>query len=328
MKALNINGKNYISAKRASEITGYTRDYIGQLCHAKKVEAELVGRNWYISELEIIKHKNTHLPKNLNNTSEIEENIVKGESFTKVTESINAERKKYPIKMALEIPKFKPNYIGSKRIKYDRDDKPLFPTVERNININSLKYLVNLNTDQKLKKLNKKSNFEKFIIFTSLISIFVLFSTIFISNNWKIKRPISFDEKIKEGVSFVFDSYLKGIRENYRRFENNLASVSLSSDQESLAAWIKNTVYEVIKLWSKKDEPILVDNSSQSYFISENTCISREQLQALLLSIQQESAEVNTATTTTFQATESTTPTTSSVIIDDVIQTNSIINAQ
>lgn len=57
MKELTLNGRTYLSTKRAAEITGYTTDYVGQLARQGKVDAQLVGRNWYISEEAIKKHK-------------------------------------------------------------------------------------------------------------------------------------------------------------------------------------------------------------------------------------------------------------------------------
>jgi len=32
-----IDGKKFISLKRASEVTGYTNDYVGQLCRSEKI---------------------------------------------------------------------------------------------------------------------------------------------------------------------------------------------------------------------------------------------------------------------------------------------------
>jgi len=57
MKELTLNGKTFLTTKRAAEITGYTTDYVGQLARQAKVEAQLVGRNWYIGEESISKHK-------------------------------------------------------------------------------------------------------------------------------------------------------------------------------------------------------------------------------------------------------------------------------
>ncbi len=57
--ALILEHKNYISAKRAAQITGYTSDYVGQLCRAGKLECKMVGRSWFVLEDSILKHKFT-----------------------------------------------------------------------------------------------------------------------------------------------------------------------------------------------------------------------------------------------------------------------------
>jgi hypothetical protein len=52
-----FNGQRYISSARAAKLVGYTKDYVGQLCRAEKIEARLVGRSWYVNEDSIRKHK-------------------------------------------------------------------------------------------------------------------------------------------------------------------------------------------------------------------------------------------------------------------------------
>lgn len=47
-QGLFFDGKEYISSKRASEISKYTKDYVGQLCRSGKLVSKLVGRNWYV----------------------------------------------------------------------------------------------------------------------------------------------------------------------------------------------------------------------------------------------------------------------------------------
>jgi len=54
---LQLDGKKYISSKRASKISGYTKDYIGQLSRANKLDARLVGRTWYVAEDSLLAHK-------------------------------------------------------------------------------------------------------------------------------------------------------------------------------------------------------------------------------------------------------------------------------
>jgi len=57
MDELTIGDKTYISSKRAAEITGYAKDYIGQLCREGRVNARLVGRNWYVLEESLRSHR-------------------------------------------------------------------------------------------------------------------------------------------------------------------------------------------------------------------------------------------------------------------------------
>lgn len=57
MDELYFKGVRFISSKRASEITGYTKDYIGQLCRAEKIDSRLVGRNWYVNERSIYTYR-------------------------------------------------------------------------------------------------------------------------------------------------------------------------------------------------------------------------------------------------------------------------------
>lgn len=57
MNEITIGDKTYISAKRAAEITGYARDYVGQLCREGHVDAKMVGRSWYVYEPAIRAHR-------------------------------------------------------------------------------------------------------------------------------------------------------------------------------------------------------------------------------------------------------------------------------
>ncbi|MEX0931445.1 MAG: helix-turn-helix domain-containing protein [Candidatus Paceibacterota bacterium] len=46
---IQLNGKLFVSSKRAAEIAGYATDYIGQLCRSGKLETTRLGRSWYVS---------------------------------------------------------------------------------------------------------------------------------------------------------------------------------------------------------------------------------------------------------------------------------------
>jgi|GEM_PF-4595367 len=61
-----FQGKNYISVKRASEISEYAADYIGQLCRASKLDCQRVGRAWFITEESLMNHKSLMLTDSVN----------------------------------------------------------------------------------------------------------------------------------------------------------------------------------------------------------------------------------------------------------------------
>src|SRR3989344_8061191 len=57
MNDLVLEGKKYISSSRASEISGYDSDYIGQLCRANKLDCRLISRTWFLNENSLREHK-------------------------------------------------------------------------------------------------------------------------------------------------------------------------------------------------------------------------------------------------------------------------------
>lgn len=57
MDELTLDNKKYLSTKYAAKVTGYAKDYVGQLCREGRVEARLVGRNWYVLEEAILEHR-------------------------------------------------------------------------------------------------------------------------------------------------------------------------------------------------------------------------------------------------------------------------------
>ncbi len=50
MDELEISGKRYISTRRAGREHQYHADYIGQLIRGGKIQAQKVGRSWYVDE--------------------------------------------------------------------------------------------------------------------------------------------------------------------------------------------------------------------------------------------------------------------------------------
>lgn len=86
MHELYFDGKKFISSKRASEITKYTKDYVGQLARGGKVTARLVGRNWYIDEASILEHANLPSVR----AHEVKQETEEGASASLQTQSLQA----------------------------------------------------------------------------------------------------------------------------------------------------------------------------------------------------------------------------------------------
>ncbi|PIY57840.1 MAG: hypothetical protein COY99_01130, partial [Candidatus Yonathbacteria bacterium CG_4_10_14_0_8_um_filter_47_645] len=59
---LNFEEKTYISAKRASELTGYAADYIGQLAREEKIRGHLIGRSWFVEQESLFVHAKIPFP--------------------------------------------------------------------------------------------------------------------------------------------------------------------------------------------------------------------------------------------------------------------------
>jgi len=54
---VSFDGKDYISAARASKVTGYNQDYVGQLARSGKVLSRQVGNRWYVEREGLLQHK-------------------------------------------------------------------------------------------------------------------------------------------------------------------------------------------------------------------------------------------------------------------------------
>jgi hypothetical protein len=80
-----FDNKKYIPVRDASALTGYSKDYIGQLCRANKIDARRIGKIWYVSEVSILSYEPTakeisvvqiSTPAIVENISEISKNEI------------------------------------------------------------------------------------------------------------------------------------------------------------------------------------------------------------------------------------------------------------
>ena len=54
---VSFDGKDYVSASKASKLTGYNPDYVGQLARAGKVLSRQIGNRWYVERESLMAHK-------------------------------------------------------------------------------------------------------------------------------------------------------------------------------------------------------------------------------------------------------------------------------
>jgi hypothetical protein len=88
MDEITFDDKTYVSSKRAAQITGYAKDYIGQLCREGRVGARLVGRNWYVLESSIREHRfGAEAPKAADKPVEVENTAWESPTYASETVS-------------------------------------------------------------------------------------------------------------------------------------------------------------------------------------------------------------------------------------------------
>lgn len=56
---VSFEGKDYVSASRAAELTGYHKDYVGQLARDGALPSRQVGNRWFIEREALLTHKRT-----------------------------------------------------------------------------------------------------------------------------------------------------------------------------------------------------------------------------------------------------------------------------
>ncbi len=126
MEAVIFDGKEYFKAAVLAERFKYTQDYLGQLCRAKKVDARLVGRAWYINLDSLEGHKQTRY-KTPEKAPQLD-----GESHApqqNYLSRIDVE----PVlkKKTVNIIKNEGGKLTKLAVKYEKDDYSLIPRISR-----------------------------------------------------------------------------------------------------------------------------------------------------------------------------------------------------
>lgn len=120
MDELDVQGKKYISSKRGAELTGYAKDYIGQLARAGKVPGTRFGRAWFVEEAALLKH--------LGSETQVAEVVPEVEEVSApVLLTAPVQAKKPLLSRHMIAPTALPKTWSS--VQYLHDDSELFPVV-------------------------------------------------------------------------------------------------------------------------------------------------------------------------------------------------------
>ncbi len=106
---LSFDGRDFVSASRAAEITGYNQDYVGQLARSGAVLSKQVGNRWFVDREALRDHK------------------AEKDSLLAAVQSQSVGLKK-----SLEVPQtpYEHSYAGAGPfLTYTKDDQDLFPTL-------------------------------------------------------------------------------------------------------------------------------------------------------------------------------------------------------
>ncbi len=107
-------GRNYISSKRASEISDYSSDYIGQLCRAGKLDCQRVGHSWFVTEGSLRSHMTDVWSQDTlrSRASNLQKRFVKSQAMKSADVPLNDSKKRISSKQAALLSGYAADYIG------------------------------------------------------------------------------------------------------------------------------------------------------------------------------------------------------------------------
>jgi hypothetical protein len=114
-----IDNERYVPVKTAADFTGYTADYIGQLCRGEKIAARRLGRAWYVSVESLLSYKQSQ--------QESEESLPE-QKETKI-EPIGGKREREFAQNSDEKAARRDIFKESAFVVYHKDERPLIPVL-------------------------------------------------------------------------------------------------------------------------------------------------------------------------------------------------------
>jgi hypothetical protein len=234
-----FEGKNYISSKRAANITSYAQDYIGQLCRAGKLEGKMIGRSWFVSEESLLGHQKSAAGA----ASDIQQpapEIVTAANEPKAPDEIIAS-------------------VSEPEIKYEIDKTPLLPELDKKIYSDDTS---SISADSQALALKSGPNTDErkatAVFFAALILIvggFIFNLSSSPGSNFLAMRSQNSSENISASVLSAVSDFFQSITNALSRGSNRLASF--------FTGYSRNTVYPNQGVsFGDTGAPVMPDESS------------------------------------------------------------------
>jgi hypothetical protein len=129
MKEVVLDGVAFTKAAIAAKEFGYTTDYIGQLCRAKKVDARLVGRSWYVNTDSLRHHQQQRYantkPSTPSTTSSTKQVSVKSDDIANKKYLRRVPPPNAKLKKIDTVPIDDNGGVRHVSVHYEADEKPL-----------------------------------------------------------------------------------------------------------------------------------------------------------------------------------------------------------
>ncbi|MBU3968829.1 hypothetical protein KJ991_01290, partial [Patescibacteria group bacterium] len=251
-----IEDKKYISTKRASELTGYASDYIGQLSRGGAIKSSLIGKTKFVEEIEILEYAKKS-GKMILQKGDFEQDLS--------AQAIDETLKEKPQK----------DFIKTEWANYFKDDSPLIPSLKKEKSFPASK------KEKIISPFEKPASFVSDAIFKKVVAlclaIVVVFGPYVFSRTPYVEAA---QEKLKSLASNVFEigeeiagkvnkdgvivlltdsvSYTKDLLKNEtKKIAVNTASAILSAniqDTKFSAKDIAKAIYVSINSFFKKNK--------------------------------------------------------------------------
>lgn len=127
MDTVILDGVTYVKASVAAKSFRYTSDYIGQLCRAKKVDARLVGRTWFVNIDSIREHKQNKFKVSSDDTPK-ESSIAKETKISRIAVHPVVGNKTIKVIKGFSLPDKSSRTLS---VSYDKDEEALIPRLTR-----------------------------------------------------------------------------------------------------------------------------------------------------------------------------------------------------